>query len=199
MSRISAALVRPRIEALAARLRPSCSELQIAGSLRRGRDTIKDVEIVLVSKVIEPPDAIERDLFGFPIHRRGRPAHLAIDEPLDALLRSGDITNPERKAWGDRLRRFVLEGAPPIPVELYMTEPSRFGWILLIRTGPVDFSKFCVTRAKRRGLQVRDGGLYRRDELVQTPTEDAAFAALGWDTPTPEQRNDKETWPRWRT
>lgn len=188
--------VRRAIAPLIDRLRPECTKLELAGSLRRGRDRIRDVELVAVSA--RTIDWVERDLFGQPIRRR-RHAGLSVDEPLDAMLRAGTIVHPERKAWGDRLRRFIVKASQDVPVELYLADPARFGWILVIRTGPVDFSKYCVQRAKRRGLQVRDGGLYRRTELVPTPTEEAVFELLGWPTPTPEQRNDREEWPRWTT
>ena len=55
--------------------------------------------------------------------------------------------------------------------------------IFTIRTGPGDFSKEMVTRARHYGMQVDEGRLWRvhRDDsrtAVETPTEQSFFEAL---------------------
>ena len=70
---------------------------------------------------------------------------------------------------------------------------SSWGVLYTIRTGPADFSHKLVTPRLHggwmpAGMHVKDGALWDRGAIVETPTEEAFFAALGLPYLAPEQR-----------
>ena len=76
--------VLPTAEALRDELSSVCDRIEIAGSLRRERSTIGDIELVAIPKLF-PPE--ERDLFGNPVGKPSYRINQAIDEANAALSR----------------------------------------------------------------------------------------------------------------
>ncbi len=124
-------------EGFAALIRPYCERLDIAGSIRRGERTVHDIEIVC-----EPRRAPQLNLFG---EVTGWTSD--VDERMDELLASQIATKrPDklgRPAWGSKYKRLYFEGTP---IDLFcVLPPATYGTILMIRTGPADFSHKMVT------------------------------------------------------
>jgi DNA polymerase/3'-5' exonuclease PolX len=159
------------------------TELKVAGSLRRRLAYVGDVEIVCVPRL----EALEGGLFGDAITHRNR-----LEDRLQALLEHDEIT--QRKdtngatRWGPTLKFLTFQGAR---IDLFCPSAERFGWILLLRTGPAAFSRQLVVRRGQRTkdgrpgllparLLPRDGWLTWRvsGERIATPTEQHAFDAL---------------------
>jgi DNA polymerase/3'-5' exonuclease PolX len=153
-----------------------CRLVQIAGSIRRLRPEVHDIEIVAA-----PHPGL--DLFG-----ESWSAQTPLDAYAESLRSEGAWT--KRHAWGDRYKAFDYQG---VPVDLFIVRPpAQWGVILAIRTGPADFSKRLVTRALECGMHV-DGGALLDDSgsAVLHPevvTEEMVFAALGWNYRPPEER-----------
>ena len=87
------------------------------------------------------------------------------------------------------------------PIDLFMPERARFGWILAIRTGPAAFSNALVTprgattKSGRRGLlperyAARDGWLVERlsGQRIETPDESDVFRLLELEYREPWER-----------
>jgi DNA polymerase/3'-5' exonuclease PolX len=160
-------------------LRPATSQIAIAGSLRRGKLEVKDIEIVA-----EP--VFDQDLFGgqgfdrlnevllflsrsHKLYWRGRQGGLSSVPPdLDG-----------RKYYACAVAQHSSAGreALPIPVDLFAVRaPAQWGPILAIRTGPAEFSKRLVTTALKRGYKCLDGRLEWKNPdgeivVLQTPSE----------------------------
>jgi hypothetical protein len=71
-----------------------------------------------------------------------------------------------------------------------VTPPASWGALMVIRTGPADFSEAIVTKRSKGGampdsLSQREGALWdHRGDRLDTPDEESYFAALGlpcWD------------------
>jgi len=211
---------------LAELLRPACHRVEVAGSIRRRRSTIGDLEIVAIPRM---HDAGQVGLFG------GGPSHQVSDlwELLDHLVadfgsaldrhppysvtcpacgghggtgpaacdRCGTAGVVERAApWGERQRKALWRGRP---VDLFTATPETWGAILLIRTGPPEFSQEWVTGLKRCGYRMAGGrvehlprGLERHPPAVSCGTEAEAFALVDWAYVPPE---DRDTWARAKT
>lgn len=162
-------------------LSPACEQLVVAGSIRRRKATIGDIELVGV------PATVDRtDLFGEPI----------LDSRLDRIL-AGMIPqrltwHPTRPANGDRLKRLWVP-SHAITVELWLAQPDNLGNILAIRTGDAGFSHLLVTARAHGGLMPDgmrhdDGRLWREGQQVPCPTEAHLFAALNLPLVPPVQR-----------
>lgn len=160
-------------------LAPACERIQIAGSIRRRRADVGDVELVAVPTIIgvpglfEPTGSVNRlwDLVNNLIGRPGEPKLLATH-----------LTDPK---MGERYAK-LRHPASGLQVDLFTARPETFGLILLIRTGPADYSQWFVTEARRRGFHVIEGELHRGSlgcgaiacERIPVPEERDVYAAL---------------------
>jgi len=155
-------------------LAPYCTEIQIAGSVRRQKAEPKDIELVYVSDVT----TVQSDLFG------------AVDE--FALIERGIATllvheicrrDEGLRRWGPRYKRLIHceSGAA---VELFAAQADNWGYILALRTGPHEFNKLWACHPWHGGclpteITLRDGHLWRDGRVLETPTEAAFFTAVG--------------------
>jgi DNA polymerase (family 10) len=174
-TRLPLAEARHHANAIWGQLDPHCERLTIAGSIRRGTTDVGDIELVAIPRFREEPSS----LWGDTSRVSMLSAVLAREEAAGEL---------ERLSGGDRYvkLRHVRSG---MQVDLFITTPESWGLILLIRTGPADYSQWLVTEARRRGLHVVGSHLHnglgipgRSDcacKTIPTPTEESVYEALG--------------------
>ena len=167
------------------RLSPSCERIEIAGSIRRGRPDVGDIEIVAVPKIETVPDG----LFDWGLANR-------LTERVDALITDGLLANhPTDPKRGDRYSK-LIEPTSGLQLDLFSATADTFGLIYLIRTGPADYSHRFVTDLRRRDLHVAGGQLHRGSlgcgsyvcEVIPTPEETSVYRAAGWKFVRPEMR-----------
>jgi len=145
---------------------PLCT---IAGSLRRDKPEVHDIEIVASPSLKTP-----RPEFGKQIYKT------EFDKKLAALEESGHL---RFVMGGDKLKKYEVVmsafGLPPtlnpFHVEFYLcTPPAQYGVLLTIRTGPAkdndNFSKWMVTQkelggALPDGYRVKHGAVWKEDQL----------------------------------
>lgn len=168
-------------ESVVAALRPACERIEIAGSIRRRRPDVGDVEIVAVSKVVttEP-----MEFFGEATRVALLPDHVT------ALLRSGTLApHPERPANGERYKRLWIP-ATGLQLDLFIVSPpAQWGPILAIRTGPAEFSKRLVEALHPKGLRCEGGRVLDWGGVTRPcPEERDFFAACGVPWTEPEAR-----------
>lgn len=154
--------------------------LIVAGSLRRRLARIGDVEVVAVPTIERVTGGMFGDE-GLDVDR--------LDARMSALLDSGQVAKRlDRNGtprWGPTLKYVDFGG---VRVDLFTPSLDRFGWILLLRTGPAAYSRQLVvprgrkTKDGRPGLLPdpilpRDGWLtYKRSgERIPTPEEADVF------------------------
>jgi DNA polymerase/3'-5' exonuclease PolX len=179
-----------------ARLAPACRRIEVAGSIRRRRAEVADVELVAV------PETLSRgnDLLGDPL-----PGEISLlDDLCRRLLGEGVLEHRRdkngRPAFGAKFKRLVYHGpAGTLPLDLFVvTPPAQWGAVFAIRTGPGDFSKRLVTSRLQYpgyglmpgGMREHEGSLWDGGRPVPTPEEEDFFAALGLVRLPPEQRTD---------
>jgi|SRR5215831_6982237 len=198
MSATETRIARP--EAIAAAkafvdaLNGTYEDLVVAGSLRRRLAYVGDVEIVAAPKL----ERVESGLFGDDIQTVDR-LHARMHALLDADEVEQRLDRNGLSRWGPTLKLVRFHG---VNVDLFTPDRERFGWIVLLRTGPAAFSRQLVVR---RGEKTKDGRpgllpgrLLPRDgwltwrvsgEKIPTPTERHAFEALGLAYIEPWQRS----------
>lgn len=157
--------------------------IQIAGSLRRDKPDLGDLELVMMPKFQS-----QKGLFG----DTGESINL-LNQRCDEMLRMGLVTKRLNKnghpiAWGDREKAMVFQG---MPVDFFIVLPDRqWGPTMLIRTGPGNANGVLVTR---NGVQNRDGNLgimpagmvmdnatlWREGKNLNTPEEVDVFREMG--------------------
>lgn len=144
-------------------LEPHVLRAEIAGSIRREKPTVGDVEIVA------EPKTRAGDLFGTT----------APDvEPIRAALE--EIGEWEK--GGERYMKVRNVMGSPLSLDLFLViPPAEWGSILAIRTGPGELGQECVTRMKRRGYRHEKGRVLEIQTglHVPTPTEEEFFRVAG--------------------
>jgi DNA polymerase (family 10) len=164
--------VLPIAEGIVDELRPYCERIEIAGSLRRKKEMIGDIEIVMIPQETE-------GLFG------GSKRDGALLLALTASYRGW-----RRVKGGEWYQQYLVEG---MTVDFFITTPEKWGCIFLIRTGSADFSRKVMTARSQGGLcpdhlKFWSGRLWDGDRALETPEEKDVFQALGLAFIAPEAR-----------
>ncbi|MCG3207253.1 MAG: hypothetical protein FOGNACKC_00853 [Anaerolineae bacterium] len=154
----------------------ACEKIEVAGSVRRKKPRIGDIELVCV-----------------PV-KLGNGVSL-LDEALAKWLATSDRVRTGSK-WGPKARQLELYADQLdawVQVELYITTPEQWGYILAFRTGPKEFNMKWLTQEIKGGVLPDDyyfegGWLFRNGRRVPTPNESDIFALIGGWIP-PEDRN----------
>lgn len=141
-------------------LRPHCARIEIAGSLRRQKAEIGDIEIVASPKSFVP------DLLSEPTETHS----------LDTFDWStlGKLT-----LNGHKQKKIILPG--DVQIDLFIvTPPAQWGVIFLLRTGSDKFSHRFVTHKSFGGCmpaayRMHEGAIWCGNRMIETPEERDLF------------------------
>lgn len=176
-----------------------CEQIAVAGSIRRQKPDVGDIEIVCIPKRGTAPRVV--DMF------------TTVEEPVDflhercrELIVSGTfghrVDKNGRNAFGAKYKRLVCRG---FPLDVFSTDAACWGVIFLLRTGPAEFNQNLVLKASQggwlpRGFFFKDGRLWKLPPpydanlapyatALSTPEEADVFASLGYEWVPPEERS----------
>lgn len=149
-------------------LRPHCTRVEIAGSIRRKKPMVGDIEIVAI------PKPYKTGLFEDGI--------ATVVNKWEKV--KGDLTGD---LFANRYTQRILpEG---IKLDLFLTEPGRWGLIFAMRTGSSRYSsKVLASGWVREGYKSVDGYLTKDDEAVELREEIDLFRLIGVPWVEPEKR-----------
>ena len=160
-----------------------CSKIEIAGSIRRKKQLVGDIEIVCVPK----REVIQRDMFS--MHKD------VLGMPLYDRVKHCDWIEPRRmnekpQALGERYQ--ALRDVPTgVPIDLFIVlPPAQWGVIMTLRTGSADFSSTLMRKARARNHRCEDGRLIdlKTGKVVITEEERDFFDVLNLAWIEPENR-----------
>lgn len=182
---------------LVAALTPACERVTVAGSVRRKKPEVKDLEIVVVPILEAEP---ELGMFGalFPRESREAMHPIQFTDTISRLIKDGLISyDPKLPRNGDRYKRFIVsdpERPNGVALDLFVCDRENYGNTLCLRTGDADWSKLIVTQRRAGGLMPgymthHDGYLWHGQTRVECPTEERFFEALQLQRVEPEFRN----------
>ena len=169
-------------------LADACERIEIAGSLRRRKAEVHDIELVAIAA---SSTVAAGDLWGNPVDidlLETRVAELIAEGQLDARAveihrRDGSVETGQR--MGGAYKALVYRG---MPVDLFITDAERWGCIFALRTGPGDWNVELVSRCKEHWRRVEDGRVLYHGKPVPTPEEADFFRALGVPWVEPHER-----------
>ena len=150
---------------LIAWLAPFCHRIEVAGSIRRERQEVGDVDLVAIPRRI-----VETDMFGTQTGSR----NLAAEEILARVTRDGwSVT----KSGQDHISWM----AKSIQVDIWFTHPWAWGTVLLCRTGSAQHNIWLAEKAKSKGghWNPHHGLRLPGQTVVISETEDSIYHALG--------------------
>lgn len=134
-SRLASSLVVPFLM--------SVNRMEIAGSIRRRKPMVGDIEILFIPKMVEK----QVDL----LMTRMEPA---TDEVIENLIKRGvlekrkNVNGSEMFGPKNKLMRHVASG---VPVDLFATDEASWFNYLVCRTGPAESNTRIASLAKARG------------------------------------------------
>jgi DNA polymerase (family 10) len=137
---------------------PAVRTAIIAGSLRRRRESVGDIDLLAVS---DRGTTVARHFVAYPQFR-------------------------EVLAQGAKRASAVL--ASGLQVDLRVVPEESFGAALLYFTGPKAYNIELRRRAIARGLKLNEYGLFKGEKRIAGATEESIYAALDLPWVAPEQR-----------
>lgn len=154
-------------------LQPYCDRIAIAGSVRRQRPEVGDIEIVATPREFLP------DLLGAPTEN-----HSLDVFPWESI--------GELKTNGHKQKKVILSDG--IQLDLFIvTPPAQWGVIYLLRTGNDKFSHRFVTAKSFGGFmpgcyRMKDGAIWHGTKVLETPEEADLFKLWGMRYVPPVER-----------
>ena len=138
---------------LVAELQPRCEQISVAGSLRRAKAEIGDIEILFVPRIgqVHMPGEL------FP-----KSGSLA-DELIEQWLAKGFIIkrhNVNGSTTWNTLNKLAIHASSGLPVDLFATTAKRWFVSLVVRTGSKEMNTALAGSALRRGMN------RQRDQLL---------------------------------
>ena len=141
---------------------PKIIRAEMAGSLRRHRETVKDIDIVASCK-----DTDRAALMDFFTNLPG----------VERVVAKGDTKSSVILAKG-------------IPADFRLLKDEQFPYLLHHLTGSAEHNIAMRTLAQRKGIKVSEHGLFRGEKLIRCKDEADIFKALGMAYVPPELRED---------
>ena len=147
-------------------LKPHCYRIEIAGSIRREKDIVNDVEIVCI------PKPYQTGLF-----------QNGLAKTVNQWQKvKGELEYNKTKYT----QRILPEG---IKLDLFFAEEGNWGNILLIRTGDWEFSKYFMgVLLPQKGYKQEDGFLKYNDKIIFCKEEKELFLRAGIKYIEPQNR-----------
>jgi DNA polymerase/3'-5' exonuclease PolX len=156
-------------------IKPFCDKVEIAGSLRRKKSIVGDIEIVCIPKTILVPKNL------FEMEKIRSEKFIKIIDGLERI--KGNAEN------GKYFQRILPEG---IKVDIFTATEINFGLIYAIRTGSAEFShKILANGWCRAGYKSVEGKLTKLHggDIVPVEQEIDLFKIIGLNFVEPEKRN----------
>jgi DNA polymerase (family X) len=153
----------PIAQRLATELRAggAAEKVELAGSFRRCRETVGDLDVLVTS---EDPEKV-----------------------FDAFSRLPEVKSVMLRG-GTKESVVLTQG---LQVDLRVVEPAAFGAAWVYFTGSKDHNVRLRTMAQERGLKVNEYGVFRGETRVGGRTEEEVYAALDLAWIPPELREDR--------
>jgi len=128
-------------------LAPACERIEIAGSIRRQKSEVGDIEILYIPKMV----SIRSDLFNED------PLQVpAVDAILEKLLLDGSLAKRKTikgtENWGPS-NKYAVAVRSGIPVDFFCTDEKCWWNMLVCRTGSAETNQRIAAAAKAQGKQ----------------------------------------------
>jgi DNA polymerase (family X) len=157
------AIAKVAADVIAADLRqlPSVTQVDVAGSCRRRKDSCGDLDVLAVSS----DSAAAMDF-------------LATHRLVEKVLARGETKQRVRLGKG-------------LELDLRVVPEESYGAALQYFTGSKEHNIVIRARAQKRGLKINEWGVFRGDESVAGRTEEDVYAAVGLPWIPPELRENR--------
>jgi DNA polymerase (family 10) len=139
----------------------SVNNIEVAGSYRRNKETVGDLDILVTAKS------------GSPVME-----HLTGYDEIEQVVSKGNT-------------RATVILHNHLQVDVRVVEPKSFGAALHYFTGSKAHNIAIRRRAQKRGLKINEYGVFKGDKRVAGDTEESVFKSVGLPWIAPELREDR--------
>ena len=162
----------------------SCDRIAVAGSIRRRKEYVGDIELLCISKVGQA----QGDLF-----RGATATAFDLDQRILDLIGAGVFTYRLNRRGARNFgvwNKHLVHVATGIGVDVFSTTVKNWGMAFVVRTGSMEFNIKVMGRFKALGMQghayggVSDGN----GRMIDCPIEETVFRLLAWRYVWPEDR-----------
>jgi DNA polymerase/3'-5' exonuclease PolX len=149
-----------------------CDLIEVAGSIRRQRPKVHDIDFVVVTK-----SDVEWQRLGEELKRLKAKPNCSGNSVIKALL--------------------PCQGGL-FQVDFYRAKPSTFGIHMLIRTGSAEHNMWLAGDAISKGMRIKySEGLIKDGNVIAGEDEKEVFIALGLAYVLPSEREISDSKPLW--
>ncbi len=169
-----------------------CEKIIIAGSIRRGKADVKDIEIVAVAKYSIETETTDNLFEPYKQVSKNLLYDWAVKQDLVMWIKPGTSKiiawqpKADGKYWRGLIHFTKIENhqtiGDSIKLDLFLAAAANFGVIQVIRTGPAEFSQALVSVIKNRTpFRVAEGNLTiaPTGEFIPCETEEDFFKNAG--------------------
>jgi DNA polymerase/3'-5' exonuclease PolX len=164
-------------------LEPFCERIEIAGSLRRGKAEVGDIELLYIPRT----ENRQQDFFS------SAPVNIAA-EKISQMLAVGELAKRPSKigvfTWGDN-NKLGIHVASGVPVDLFQTTAENWWVSLVIRTGSKDTNLALTTGAQKQNARLNAYGCgvtWSDGTTTAATSERHVFELCGVEYKEPENR-----------
>ena len=155
-----------------AAVEPLCGMIEVAGSIRRQRSKVHDIDFVVVTK--------------------NDTDWQKINEKLKKLKAKPNCSG------NSVIKTFLPCQNGLFQVDFYRAKPQTFGILLLVRTGSAEHNVWLAGCAISKGMRIKySEGLIKDNNAIAGETEKGVFEALNLPCPLPSEREIVEGKPVW--
>jgi DNA polymerase/3'-5' exonuclease PolX len=142
-------------------LKPLTERLIVAGSLRRRKQLVGDVEILFIPQMVSVPDGLFKQKY---VSR--------VDALLEVLMRQPKIIDQRRNVngsvmWGEK-NKLAVHVASGIPVDFFAATEANWFNYLVCRTGGAENNTLIASAAQAKGWKWNPYGAGFTDASGQT-------------------------------
>lgn len=148
------------------KLAPYCTVCEIAGSIRREKLEVKDIEIVCIPSLVTVPNGL------FDKMEVRHPEFATVVRNLGLLIKG----SPDHGKYVQLVLNADTFPDTSIKVDLFIATPENFGYIYMLRTGSSGWNtQIMIPRGKSLGLTFSDGSVWSRGKQPLTIPDEAAM------------------------
>lgn len=136
-------------------------QIEVAGSIRRRKSTIGDIDILVSCKKEDRPEIIRR--------------FISMKNVNEVIVKGDTKVSVRITDFGRQ-------------VDLRLVEENEWGAALLYLTGSKEHNIHLRTIAKERGFKINEYGMFKGTDKIAGKTEEEMYAALGMKWIKPEKR-----------
>jgi len=161
-------------------------KISVAGSVRRMKETIGDVDILVVSKNLHSHTKREQGTKGAKINKVSSRYGVGARKVMDFFVSLPDVV----KVWGKGTTKSSIRVKDGFDIDLRVVPEKSYGSALQYFTGSKEHNIVTRKIAMTKGLKLNEYGVFKGKKMIAGKTEKEVYRAIGLPLIPPEMRTN---------